>query len=430
MATMILGAGVAGLLAARKLNERGEDFVVLDKEDEVGGHVRTLRTGRFRWDLGPHALYSKQQEPIDFFRSLRLNLRTHRRTVRICHWGSDEKVYEVDYPFENGLGDLPFDHRTDCLLGYMEAYLGGRSQFQDFRHLQDWIENGLGSGIAKHFMLPYNRKIWSCPLDQISMGLVKWKIDPAPVREVIESCFGRRTVGRTYQAKFQYPADGFGSIGRALAQPFQDRIHLNSEIHALRRHNKRWLVRAGDQTFESERVISTIPLPHLLKLVRINGVHRSYPELKANHTLFLMLGLREGVQLRRFNNKHWIFFAGSEVFYRLTTMHNFSRRFPPAIVAEFTLMSEPSKREVGMLASQAIRDMLRCGMLEQRSDVETTDYRYMPYTYPIPTHGLPELKEELKERFAREGITLLGRAGEWEYVNTDGVYQLVEAAAL
>lgn len=43
MATIVIGAGAAGLAAARRLHEMGEDVTVLEARDRIGGRVWTLR---------------------------------------------------------------------------------------------------------------------------------------------------------------------------------------------------------------------------------------------------------------------------------------------------------------------------------------------------------------------------------------------------
>ena len=42
--TVIVGAGVAGLAAARVLHERGAQFLVLEARDRIGGRVWTVHT--------------------------------------------------------------------------------------------------------------------------------------------------------------------------------------------------------------------------------------------------------------------------------------------------------------------------------------------------------------------------------------------------
>lgn len=58
----IIGAGMAGILAAIKLKERGEDFVVFEKADRIGGTWRENRYPGLTCDVPAHA-YTYSFEP-------------------------------------------------------------------------------------------------------------------------------------------------------------------------------------------------------------------------------------------------------------------------------------------------------------------------------------------------------------------------------
>ena len=54
---MVVGAGVSGLVAAIEAAERGWSVTVCEARSAVGGRARSM-SGRFRANIGPHALYS------------------------------------------------------------------------------------------------------------------------------------------------------------------------------------------------------------------------------------------------------------------------------------------------------------------------------------------------------------------------------------
>ena len=67
---VIIGAGVAGLTTAYKLQEAGYDVTVIERDDAVGGLSRTYHDGEFAFDSGPHRFYTKNQEVIDFIEAI------------------------------------------------------------------------------------------------------------------------------------------------------------------------------------------------------------------------------------------------------------------------------------------------------------------------------------------------------------------------
>lgn len=44
MSTLIIGAGMAGLSAARDLHDAGQNVTVLEARDRIGGRIHTNRT--------------------------------------------------------------------------------------------------------------------------------------------------------------------------------------------------------------------------------------------------------------------------------------------------------------------------------------------------------------------------------------------------
>lgn len=418
----VLGGGLCGLLVANELKRRGLSFRVIEKEDEPGGLARTIRFDQIPGDTGPHALYSRNPKVMAFFRSLPVRYDEHRRKVRVVHHGSDGAVHEVDYPFENGIGDLPLADRVDCLVGYVEAYMKGR---RDFAHLKDWIDNGLGFGIAGRFMVPYNEKIWNTPLTNISMDLVNKKIEPAPVRTVIESAMGIRTVGRKVQSIFLYPRGGIGAVTRALAEPLGASLELSTAVRRIRRENGAYEVLTDRGPRRFRHLVSTIPLKDFLRLQPFPALRRHRLRLANNDTLFVAVSLKPGRRFARFDDCHWLFFAGPEIFYRVNMMHVFHRSRYRHLVAEVTWKGAVRKLSPREVERRVVRDLERVGILARRSEAAAVASKFVPFTYPIPTLGLPGTLARLDAELRRRRIHLLGRNGHWDYINMDMVVEKV-----
>src|SRR3954467_600862 len=60
MKTLVLGAGIAGLAAARALRSRGHQVVVLEARDRIGGRCHT----KDKIDLGAHWIHGTEGNPI------------------------------------------------------------------------------------------------------------------------------------------------------------------------------------------------------------------------------------------------------------------------------------------------------------------------------------------------------------------------------
>jgi len=409
MKIAILGAGLTGLELGRRLHLLGIDFIIFEKENCIGGLAKTIKTNGYSWDYGVHAMYSKDGSITNYYNHLPIDLQRHVRRTKILHKGRF-----ISYPFENGIGELPPKDRLECITGYLKPHR--RRKYSD---LQDWIDNRLGYGISKHFMKPYNQKIWNCSLSEISTDLVSGKIDPMSLPSFILSVLGRKTIGREYQSNFIYPKAGIQGFINYTADCIQDRIRINSGIRNLGYKKKQWFVNG----IKFDRIISTIPLPELLKLLDLPKIQKEYKKFKWNDTFFVMVGLKEGKRFGKFHDLHWAFFKENEIFYRLTFMHNFSENFPPAVVAEVTDRGMNSVKEF------VIYDLLNKKVIESGGDISAVTCQRIQYTYPIPTLNADTLVGEIEKELQNYNLHLLGRSGRWRYINMDDVIKEVDEYA-
>ncbi|MCM8782045.1 MAG: FAD-dependent oxidoreductase [Candidatus Omnitrophica bacterium] len=155
---IILGAGLAGLSAAWHLKKRGIEYLVFEKEGNIGGLCRSKHINGFTFDLGGHLLHFKHRYVFDLLKDLLgNNLAQHRRDSWVYSHGK-----YIPYPFQANLSALPSAVVKDCLFSFMAAAAAKVSSCTKKNHtFFNWINNTFGKGIARHFMIPYNTKFWT-----------------------------------------------------------------------------------------------------------------------------------------------------------------------------------------------------------------------------------------------------------------------------
>ncbi|GAI97064.1 unnamed protein product, partial [marine sediment metagenome] len=149
----ILGAGLAGLSAAYHLD--GE-HLILERDRDVGGLCKSVNIGGYVFDYAPHILFTRDDYVRTLFEGLlKGNLFRHTREAYIYLGGA-----YVRYPFEANLNTLPEEIIQECIDGVMNRKTTESTNFEE------WIYTTFGDGIARHYMVPYNRKIWKYDLSK------------------------------------------------------------------------------------------------------------------------------------------------------------------------------------------------------------------------------------------------------------------------
>lgn len=101
---VIVGAGLAGLCCALKLQENNVPFVILEAADRVGGRVGTDYLGGFQLDRGFQLFYTAYPEAKSILNYDALQLQKLANTVLVCFGG---KLHKASDPFRDPITAIP-----------------------------------------------------------------------------------------------------------------------------------------------------------------------------------------------------------------------------------------------------------------------------------------------------------------------------------
>lgn len=421
MKTAILGAGISGLALARFLIEGGlakGDVSLFEAAPAIGGLCASKTVDGFTYDVtGGHILYSKDLAAMNWIKACaggeRAFVKRNRNTkIRFAdRW--------VHYPFENGLGDLPQQANFDCLKGYVTAWhrrqVDGSAAPAAF---DAWVRWRFGEGIARHFMDPYNEKVWKRPLEQLSSDWVAGRVPDAPVDDVLRSSIGIRTEGYTHQASFFYPSHGgFQAITDGIGASVLERVRLSTPVRDLVRGASGWRVNGE----EFDRVVSTLALTDLPGIVKHmpRAPAEAMAALEYNSITCLLVALDRAEH----PDLSWIYLPHAEQgpTNRVTYMSNYAPGLAP--VGKSSLLCEvthPGGQPYpgAELEREVIEGLEAAGVLQAR-EVLFTDRTSTRHAYVVFDHGYGARRRTALEWLETVGITPLGRFGRFEYDNSD-----------
>lgn len=98
MRVAVAGAGLAGLVATLELSKSGHDVTVYERNDEVGGRVRSVRRDGFVFDRGFQVLFTAYPEARRYLDYDALDLRAYSLGARIA---SDDGVSTLTDPLRD-----------------------------------------------------------------------------------------------------------------------------------------------------------------------------------------------------------------------------------------------------------------------------------------------------------------------------------------
>ena len=250
---LVLGAGPAGIAAGLALGDAG---VVLDAATTVGGLCRTIEFEGAVFDWGGHSFHTPHPEVRDLvFQSLPMH-EEPRKAFCFVDGGL------IPYPFQAHFQQVanPTLFR-ECVEGLRLA--DGASDAANF---EEWTLHKFGPGIAHHFLLPYNRKLWGTDLRRLTVDWTGERV--AGVRhssEKFATTGGRRTPLQTDNA-VAYPASGgFGEITLALARRLPC-LHLGRKVLRIDPLRSEILTNRGESV-RWRQIVSTLPLDELIRLL-------------------------------------------------------------------------------------------------------------------------------------------------------------------
>ena len=419
MRIAIIGAGPTGLGAAHRLQELGhDDFTIYDRAPYFGGLATSFIDDKgFTWDFAVHVAHSHYTYVDDLMDELLPDGFYHHQRKS---WVREYDTY-IPYPFQNNIRHLPGDQLWECVNGLLEL--------QDFRgnipppeNFEQWILQLFGQGIADHFMVPYNRKIWCT--DPAEMGY-QWIGDRVPtidIERIIRNvCLEQDDLGWGPNATFQFPkTGGTGAIWKKLGERISpEKVRLECDITGIDTKAKT-LTLADGSTDRYDHLISTMPLKELTKLCEIDALTTLAQQLK--HTRVQVAGIAPLHPLpEELHDKTWMYCPEDKAcFYRVTPFSQFSPAHVPDPDNQCSLLCEISTHgddPVPTPKSKAyvLDDLRSIGLIDATPENTHAYMMHAEYGYPIPTKDRDEILNNLLPALEDLHIYSRGRFGGWKY---------------
>jgi UDP-galactopyranose mutase len=467
---VVIGAGPTGLSAAYHL---GDDSLLVEQEAHVGGWCRSSQVNGFTFDCAGHIMFSNDAYVHELYRKL-LGDNVHWQDREAWIWSKG--VY-TRYPFQGALYGLPPEVLKDCIVGAIEARFGslkapaeksnghanGHAKSsspaackaesitdccadgivastapltpgkREFRNFEEFIYGVWGAGVAKHFAIPYNRKLWAVPLTEMETSWLGGRVPLPDLEEMIEGALQPVAKPQGPNARFGYPLrGGFQALMDGFLPHLAGDLRLSARVERVV-PSEHLVVLDDGSRYTYEKLISTMPLPALVKLVGKEAPTRVVrAAAKLRHVSVRCVNL--GVARENVSDKHWIYYPEDSVFHRIFVQGNASpHNNPPGgfgFTCEITYSPhKPLPCDGEALVERCIADCIKVGFLRPDDRVIARSQVDMPYAYVVYDHARAANVAIVREWLASQDIELAGRYSEWEYYNSDHAFLAGKNAA-
>ena len=275
----VVGAGFAGLAAARELVRLGHDAVVLEGRDRVGGRSSTATIAGIPVDLGGTFVGPTQDAVIALARELGCEtVPTHSRGKNLIRWRGKVRSYRSTIPrlsilelldvsriqwrFERVCRKVPVDKPWDASV----------ADALDSRSLDEWLRSVHASAGTRDLMAIMARVTWGCEPDAVSMlHAVRYVKAAGGLSRMLD------VEGGAQQDRFP---GGTQQIAQRMAEELGSRVVLGAVVRRIERHGDGSLSVTSDAgTVTAKAVVVAIPPEHRAAIAFLPDLPPEYGKL-------------------------------------------------------------------------------------------------------------------------------------------------------
>jgi protoporphyrinogen oxidase len=432
---IILGAGVSGLSLAWRLSKQGVDVHLLESERIVGGLAGTLREDGYCMDIGPHSFFTEDMEIRDTVLKLFDNTMVPSpRKVKFYYQGK-----YLDYPLTayGVLFQMGFWSGVRAGASFLKSKIKPHVRIApDDETVEDWAIGSFGAHLYHTFFKPYTEQFWKVPCDELSSRSIPTHTRMSfinTLRLLLKRRFSKtdwslieREMLPTY-----YPDSGFGEIAERIAHAAQilgSHIHLGSSAVGVDKlSGARWRVRYSSNgelgEIEGDHVVSTIPLNLFIKMLKPSPPSEVTASAnKLDYRSLMALGMV--TEKQNILNCGYIYVL-NRPYNRISEMNEFNRATSPAgeniIMVEIPCLTDSaawkaSKEQIFEMCIGSLSEDISLGP----GDVKRLLLIRTPHAYPIYRKDYAKyLEQAMAYITAQDGISTLGRSGEFMYMDVD-----------
>lgn len=406
---VILGAGISSLGASYALHQRGEKSVLFEKDDTYGGLCGNFVIDGFRFDRFVHFTFSKDERVNAIFNASSPEIYRHIPNAYNIYKG-----IWVKHPAQNNLFPLTEAEKKLIISDFL-----ARKSAEDvkIRNYEDWLRLQFGDYFAEHFPMVYTRKYWMKEAHELRTEWVGQRVYQPSVEEVIAGSKSAETPVTYYAKEMRYPKyGGYKQFLKVMA----DVADIRYKKKVIKIDTTARTVEFDDcSSIEYGRLISSLPLPELVKIVRF--VPKEVVE--AADKLECTCGYHVSVALKTKDIPPYLWWYIYDEDIISARVHSPSMKSPDnapegCSSLQMEVYCRQDEYTEDEIKDKTVGKLVSLGFIKEE-DILFVHLGYEKYANVIFTEHIYEARRVVRDYFASVGIETIGRFGEWDYLWSD-----------
>lgn len=369
---IIVGAGIAGLTAARVLKAANKNILIIESSDGVGGRVKTDYKDGFLLDRGFQVLLTSYPEAIEFLDYQKLNLKHFKPGALIL---DNQQTYKVGDPFREPLLLLqtlfsPIGNLKDkFLLLKLKINLAStsikqifeRKEITTFQYLKEY-------GFSEKFIEKFFRPFFS------GIFLEHQLETSSRMFEFIFKMFGSGSAA--------VPANGMGMISDQLAEGLnKSEILLNEKVETF---DQNTAITTNGKRYSANAIIIATTAVNIPSPYQKNSIKT----FKSNTTLYF-----SALNKTSFIDRITLNTNNSELINNIAFMDHIAPNYAPKGMSLISV----SLKEIGEYDGSKIEEKVKSELLRyypKAKDWKHLATYHIPYALPADKHVINDTTSE------------------------------------